>query len=80
MLRRSGLLAVMILGLLVVSLPAFAQNVSVFERRTPQVSNKYGVELVGGITLYDMSDVNDYRAATTHLSNDEDAEWGPVLV
>lgn len=74
--RGRGLLAGMILGVLVVSGWAQAQQVSVFDRDQQTLDRKYGVQLNGGGATYLMSDVNDFRASQEHLSNQNDANFG----
>ncbi len=76
MLRRFGLLAGMLLGLIMVVGEAAAQDVSVFTRKKVMHKNTYGFQIIGGGGTYTMGDINDYRHVDNWPENDEDAVFG----
>lgn len=76
MLRRTGLLVGMILGVMFIAGEAAAQKVSVFTRKKPDYDHVYGAQVNLGFATYMMADVNDYRHATAHTVNEEDALFG----
>jgi hypothetical protein len=59
--RRPALIAAIILGVLIQSTTIFAESVSVFDRKSKEpLPRKYGIQLSGGFSTYDMKDVNAY--------------------
>jgi hypothetical protein len=69
-------LSLLLIGLFAFAGVATADNSSVFTFEKNKLDNRYGIQLQGGMAMYAMSDVNDYRATGAPTENEEDAEMG----
>lgn len=76
--RRTGMLvSLMLMSMMLWTGTVTAQDdISVFNYGKTRLDQKYGIEIHAGGATYLMGDINDYRAAGNHLSNDEDAAFG----
>ncbi|MBZ0264797.1 hypothetical protein K8I28_09020 [bacterium] len=79
MMRRYGLLAGVLIGMLVLASLSFGNDVSIFSRSDKNLEHKYGIQISGGADTYLLDDVNDYRilgTRHTEVGNTEDAVFG----
>lgn len=64
----------LMLGLLATGVQA--KDVSIFERKERDMPRRFGIQFLGAGNMFAMGDVNDYRAAENHQTNDANANFG----
>ncbi|MBS1260957.1 MAG: hypothetical protein MAG453_00274 [Calditrichaeota bacterium] len=69
--KAQGLLAGMILGALVLAGVAPAQDVSVFSSERPEFSDRFGIQLTGGGSMFALDDINNYFQTTDYVGQVE---------
>lgn len=74
--KGQGLLAVMLIAALVFAGTATAYEASVFSTKRPDFEDKFGVELSGGFSMFELTDTNDYFLLTQGYNTVDEGQFG----